>query len=69
VANCYLIAGLAFLAFMAWRAYLIRAAPPPDAPGGDTEPRLAGPSARPPADVATDLGELRVSDATTHKTP
>jgi Glycosyltransferase family 87 len=34
VANCYLIAGLAFLAFMAWRAYRLL-----DAPG---EPRLAG---------------------------
>jgi Glycosyltransferase family 87 len=34
VANCYLIAGLAFLAFMAWRAYRLL--------GAQGEPRLAG---------------------------
>jgi hypothetical protein len=34
VANCYLIAGLAFLAYMARRAYLVMTAapPPPDGP-------------------------------------
>jgi alpha-1,2-mannosyltransferase len=44
VANCYLIAGLAFLAFMAWRAYRLLGAPAP-APAAD-EPRLAGAGAR-----------------------
>jgi hypothetical protein len=29
VANCYLIAGLAFLGFMAWQAFGARVHPPP----------------------------------------
>jgi alpha-1,2-mannosyltransferase len=35
VANCYLVAGLAFLAYMAWRAYLVMTATaPPPGPAG-----------------------------------
>jgi hypothetical protein len=35
MANCYLVAGLAFLAYMAWRAYLVMTAtPPPPGPAG-----------------------------------
>jgi Glycosyltransferase family 87 len=42
VANCYLIAGLAFLAYMAWRAHLmLTASPPADPVGGGGESRLA----------------------------
>jgi hypothetical protein len=40
VANCYLIAGLAFLAYTGWRAYLMRAAPPPPGPAGQWSGRL-----------------------------
>jgi hypothetical protein len=40
VANCYLIAGLAFLAYMGWRAYLMRAAPPPPGPAGQGDEAL-----------------------------
>jgi Glycosyltransferase family 87 len=51
VANCYLIAGLAFLAFMAWRAYRLLGAAVP----AQDEARLAGadlsPSARAQPDV------------------
>jgi len=40
VANCYLIAGLDFLAYMARRAYLVMtAAPPPPGPGRAIRPR------------------------------
>jgi Glycosyltransferase family 87 len=45
VANCYLIAGLAFLAYMAGKAYLVSTAPPPVP--ADAEPRLADARARP----------------------
>jgi hypothetical protein len=45
VANCYLIAGLAFLAFMAGQAYLVLTAPPPAA--AEEESRPAGARARP----------------------
>jgi len=42
VANCYLIAGLAFLAYMSRRAYLARTAPPPPHPVRENDkPRLA----------------------------
>jgi hypothetical protein len=41
VANCYLIAGLAFLGYMARRAYLTRAAAR-DTPGEQEESRLSG---------------------------
>jgi len=49
VANCYLIAGLAFLAYMARRAYLVMTAapPPPDPAGQRDEASLTGLQARP----------------------
>jgi Glycosyltransferase family 87 len=50
VANCYLIAGLAFLAFMAWRAYRLAGTP---APVRD-EPRMAGPDLSPSAPAQRD---------------
>ena len=51
-ANCYLIAGLAFLAYMAWRAYLIRTASPP-AVSDDDKSGLAR------ADLSRSAGNLR----------
>lgn len=48
VANCYLIAGLAFLAYMAWQAYRVLAAPPPPGPAGQSdEASLTGVRAQP----------------------
>ena len=49
VANCYLIAGLAFLAYMARRAYLVMtAAPAPPGPAGlGDEASLTGVRAQP----------------------
>lgn len=49
VANCYLIGGLAFLAYMARRAYLVMTAapPPPDQAGQDDEASLTGMQAGP----------------------
>jgi Glycosyltransferase family 87 len=49
MANCYLIGGLAFLAYMARRAYLVMDAtpPPPDQAGQDDEASLSGMQAGP----------------------
>src|SRR5579872_792156 len=48
VANCYLIGGLVFLAYMARRAYPVMTAspPPPDQAGQDDEASLSGMQAR-----------------------
>ena len=49
VANCYLVAGLAFLAYMTRRAYVLMTAapPPPDQAGQDKEASLSGMQAGP----------------------
>ena len=48
VANCYLIAGMTFLAYLTWRAYLALTAPPPPGPAGqDDEAPLTGARAQP----------------------